>query len=521
MKSNISRRDFLKLASISMLAPFLPAIENTNSAQLGSISSASGYQAGGSALPNVIVIIFDALSALNLDTYGYPRSTGTNLDRFAQRSIVYHNHHSAGNFTTPSTASLLTGVYPWTHRAFTYGNRVNQQLAPNNLFQMLSDVYFQTAYTQNLFADALLRQFSNSLDRYVPLSSFSLVGSTIYDRFSQKDSYYALSSFEDFLFDQEEVSGSLFMSALNDVLSAINLRIADNEYGDQYPLGFPKQPKTKLAFTIDQVINGVTHAMQSWEQPFLSYLHFIPPHAPYRPHRDYQGLFNDGWAPVEKPIHPLSKGTPQEKLDGARLVYDQYIANLDAEVGRLFDYLERSGLMDNSYVIFTSDHGELFERGMQGHSTRMVFEPVLRVPLFISVPGSTERRDIFAPTNTVDLLPTLLKIAGKPIPDWADGAVLPGIGGDLPVDRATYTVEAKSNSTFEPLKKASIALVQDQYKLIRYLGYSGAPEGYEFYDLQNDPEELSNLYSSHPVASEMQYVLDKKIKQVNQPFKKT
>jgi arylsulfatase A-like enzyme len=169
-------------------------------------------------------------------------------------------------------------------------------------------------------------------------------------------------------------------------------------------------------------------------------------------------------------------------------------------------------------VIFTSDHGELFERGMLGHSTRMVFEPILRVPLFISVPGQRTHHDIYTPTNTVDLLPTLLQIAGLSAPEWCAGAVLPGIGETTSPNRPTYTVEAKSNSTFEPLEKASIALVQDRYKLIRYLGYSGAPGGYEFYDLHNDPEEMENIYTSHPAAKELQLTLDRKIKQVNQHY---
>jgi len=515
--SSINRRDFLKLASMAMLTPAVSRLPKLETGPGRRILSASGLDSDGST-PNVIIILFDALSALHLTNYGYARATSPNLDRFAQDSLIYHNHHSAGNFTTPTTASFLTGVYPWTHRAFTFGNRVNQQFAPHNLFDMLGDVYHRVAYTQNLFADALLRQFSNSIDQYLPLNSFSMVGSTFYDSLTQKDSYYAMSSLDEFLFDQEEISGSLFLSAINEIIATINLRLAETRYNNQYPLGFPKQSKTKLAFTIDQTIDGIIQSMEGWPAPFLSYLHFMPPHAPYRPHRDYAGLFDDGWEPVEKPEHPLSKGTPQGVLNSSRRVYDQFIANLDAEVGRLFDYLEESGLMDNSYVIFTSDHGELFERGMQGHSTRMVFEPILRVPLFISVPGERSHQDIYTPTNTVDMLPTLLHIAGLPVPEWSDGAILPGIGGsDLP-DRATYTVEAKSNSTFEAIERGSIAMVQDRYKLIRYLGYSGAPGGYEFYDLVNDPEELENLYATHPLAKDLQASLDNKIRQVNRPF---
>jgi arylsulfatase A-like enzyme len=518
MKSSINRRDFLKLASGLMLTPLVPTLPNLDFGQSHPGVNASGITGGDLTPPNVIIILFDALSALQMSTYGYLRDTSPNLARFAERALVYHNHHSAGNFTTPSTASFLTGVYPWTHRAFTYGNRINEKLVPENLFSLLNAEYYQVAYTQNLFADTLLRQFSSSLDRYIPLSSFSLAGGTIHDKVTQKDSYYAMGSLDDFLFDQEEISGSLFLSSVNDLISTITLRIAENKYDDQYPLGFPKQPKTKLAFTIDQVIDGVINSMAHWVSPFLAYIHFIPPHAPYRPHRDYQDLFDDGWEPEEKPVHPLSKDIPQATLNYQRREYDQYIANLDVEVGRLFNHLEESGLIENSYVIFTSDHGELFERGTIGHSTRLVFEPVLRVPLFISVPGQRARQDIHTLTNTVDILPTLLHIAGLPAPEWCDGTILPGIGdGDSP-DRPVYTVEAKSNSTFEPLKKASIALIQDQYKLIRYLGYSDAPEWYEFYDLQNDPEELINLYKTHVAAKELQATLDQKIKQVNQPF---
>ncbi len=520
MKSSINRRDFLKLASALMLTPMISTRPKLDFGQSHPAVNTSRIFGNELTTPNVIIIIFDALSALHLSTYGYPRSTSPNLTRFAERALVYHNHHSAGNFTTPSTASFLTGVYPWTHRAFTYGNRINEQLVPENLFGLLKTEYYLVAYTQNLFADTLLRQFSDSLDRYIPLSSFSLTEGTIYDKLTQKDSYYAMGSLDDFLFDQEEISGSLFLSAVNDLISTITLGIAENKYGDQYPLGFPKQPKTKLAFTIDQVIDGVIKSMAHWVPPFLAYLHFIPPHAPYRPHLEYKDLFDDGWEPIEKPVHPLSKDIPQATMDYMRREYDQYIANLDAEVGRLFNHLEESGLIENSYVIFTSDHGESFERGTIGHTTRMVFEPVLRVPLFISVPGQRLRQDIYTLTNTVDLLPTLLHIAGLPVPEWCDGTVLPGICDGNSANRPTYTVEAKSNSTFEPLTKASIALLQDQYKLIRYLGYSGAPHGYEFYDLQNDPEEMVNLYGTHAAAKELQATLDQKIKQVNQPFLK-
>ena len=60
---------------------------------------------------------------------------------FAARATVYHNHHSAGNFTTPSTASLFTSTYPWTHRAINLSSLISPAVRPQNLFRLLDDAY--------------------------------------------------------------------------------------------------------------------------------------------------------------------------------------------------------------------------------------------------------------------------------------------------------------------------------------------------------------------------------------------
>ncbi len=59
----------------------------------------------------------------------------------------------------------------------------------------------------------------------------------------------------------------------------------------------------------------------------------------------------------------------------------------DKEFGRFFDYLDSSGLLDNTWVVLTSDHGEMFERGIDGHDTEVLYEPVIRIPLMIFEPG--------------------------------------------------------------------------------------------------------------------------------------
>ena len=188
---------------------------------------------------------------------------------------------------------------------------------------------------------------------------------------------------------------------------------------------------------------GVQDLISGLPEPFFTYVHLIPPHAPYQPSSEYLGMFDDGWQPEEKKRHPLAPRLTQERMNEQRRVYDEYIANADAELGKLLDTLESSGLLERSVLILTSDHGEAFERGVVGHSTPLVLEPGINIPLVISMPGNKERQDIHTLTSTVDLLPTLASLSGQSVPEWSEGSVLPAIGPTASTDRSVFVVEAK------------------------------------------------------------------------------
>src|SRR5689334_8912941 len=87
--------------------------------------------------PNIILLVIDTLSARHMSLYGYERQTTPNLERFASRASVFHSHYSGGNFTTPGTATLLTGQYPWGHRAINLGSPVARAIADHNIFRLL------------------------------------------------------------------------------------------------------------------------------------------------------------------------------------------------------------------------------------------------------------------------------------------------------------------------------------------------------------------------------------------------
>ena len=72
-------------------------------------------------------------------------------------------------------------------------------------------------------------------------------------------------------------------------------------------------------------------------------------------------------------------------------------------------------------VIFTADHGELFERGVVGHYCPLIYDPLAHIPLIISPPGRTERVDVQTATSSVDVLPTIARMAGLETPAWAEG----------------------------------------------------------------------------------------------------
>jgi len=135
----------------------------------------------------------------------------------------------------------------------------------------------------------------------------------------------------------------------------------------------------------------------------------------------------------------------------------------------------------------------MFERGEVAHSTPLLYDPVIHIPLIVSEPGQRKRRDIYTPTSAVDILPTIAHLTGRPLPAQTEGTLLPGLVGENDPGRSIYVVEAKLNHANRPLSAATFVLRKGYWKLIYYKGYD-IGEVFEFYDLENDPEELEDLY---------------------------
>ena len=308
---------------------------------------------------------------------------------------------------------------------------------------------------------------------------------------------------------EDGFSNALFASKLLEIIQSRKVE----GHNENFPRGVPENRKDP--FLLEEAIDWISQQVEAVPQPFISYFHMIPPHHPYHTRKEFYNVFReDGYRPVRKPEHPLTSGHSDETLERWRRYYDEYILYADAEFGRLIEFLDSTGLRKNTWVVFTSDHGEMFERGIWEHTVPALYDPVIRIPLLISAPGQSERVDITAPTSSVDVIPTLLQANGKDIPDWLEGIPLPPYGPDLPAKRAIFAIDAKKNDKEGPITKGTSMIVEWPYKLMLYAQNKKMPgrEYFELFNLAEDSEELKNLYyPEHPAAAELHKKLNMRL----------
>ena len=517
MKERLSRRDFLKIIGMVPLLKIagdaitlndrLPISQDRNT-------------------PNVLIIVFDALSATNMSLHGYPRQTTPNISKFAEISTVYNRHYSGGNFTSPGTASILTGTYPWSHRAFNLYGTVAKTFEDQSIFHSFpGETYTRMAFTHNDLTSMLLYQFAKDIDVFKKTKELCVFNEYLVAEGVFNNDHNAAFLGEWMITRGQRgqdlrLPSSLFLSIIQHIWRNKERQDASAKYKRLFPRGLPSTNAGPYVYLLEDAIDWVQSEIGNSNKPFLGYFHFLPPHEPYNTRREFVNIFKDNWVPVKKPPHIFSEGYSEKVLNTKRQDYDEYVAYVDAEFGRLVDFIKKQGLLENTYVIFTSDHGEMFERGILEHITPTLFEPIIHVPLIIHQPGQVSRVDIQTPTSCVDLLPTINHVINQPAPHASEGVVLPAFTEEpVQIERSVFAVETKSNPKNAPLRSGTVAMIKDRYKLIHYLDYKDVDKQYELYDLINDPEELSNLYSSQrSLGQDLQDELQAKIQEVNRPY---
>jgi len=476
MAEKLSRRDFLKLASLVPAAYFLPPT------LIGSEKN---------NLPNIIVLVFDAWSAKNVSLYGYPRKTMPNLERLAEKAIVYHNHYAAGHFTVPGTAGLLTGTLLWQHHL----SHRNKELSPfyreHNLFGMFPE-YKRLAYSHNLLANDVLVKMIKSLDKLKPWQDLYLWSNPAQSLFYKDNDISSVGWVRTMDTTENGAANSIFLSR---IISFLVTREIDR-MADLFPRGLPTYGKFGH-FILEDATDWLVDFAKSEKDPFLTYYHLLPPHDPYTTRIDFHRQFiEDGFSPLKKPEHILSEGFPDAENQEKQQSYDEFILYVDAEIDRFFSLMESAGNLENTWVILTSDHGEIFERGFEAHKYPSYYDPIAKVPLLIFPPGQTKRIDIHTPTSAVDILSTLKAIVGQEIPDWTEGQILPPFNQNYPEDIPIYIVNSDPKNLDKPNAQGNLMLRKGKYKLIHHFGKEQLNGELlsELYELEKDPEEITNLF---------------------------
>jgi arylsulfatase A-like enzyme len=508
MKAHFSRRDFLRAAGLFPVG-------------LGLAPLFSGVRAlaqPGGTPQNVLLLVFDAFSANHIPFLGYARKTTPSLQRLAERAIVYHNHYAGGNFTTPGTASLLTGALPWTHRAFNLNGEVAAAYADKSLFSVFPD-HFRIAYSHNPIANVLLQQFSSQIDEYVPWSRLMLTADTFIDSTFRLDQDIAgVGWIRAAKRELEGYSYSLFFSHLYQWY--MHNKVA--AVAPNFPRGIP-EIKGDNYYLLSDAMDWLEQKVGQLAEPYFGYLHFMPPHAPYAAEKVFYRHFSDDkFIPPPKPENMFTPHLTPSELHRKRAEYDEFILNVDRELTRLVDALEAAGRLENTWLVITSDHGELFERGFKGHGSPLLYEGSIRIPLLIFEPGRTNRLDIHQPTSAVDILPTLAHLGGGKAPDWSDGALLPPFTAS-PADpeRDIFVVQARETNHMEAMENATVSLTRGRHKLIYYVGYPelSGEERVELYDLESDPEELEDVSAlRRDVAGDLLQAIKLGMRDADEPY---
>ncbi|HEX7069484.1 MAG TPA: sulfatase [Rhodothermales bacterium] len=329
-----------------------------------------GLAQADSAKPNVLFIVLDTVRARSLSLYGYERDTSPNLKRLAERGVVFDYAFSTAPWTLPSHASMFTGRYP---HELEYGFR--KRLSTR--YPFLAEAFHDRGYyTAGIVGNLLYCSTEFGIDR----------GFAYY-----RDHIVSIAKGI-----QESALGQLLLRWLE----------LDTRFGRHDTFG-----KKSADLINEQFLDWLGD--RDDDRPFFAFLNYFDAHDPYLPPSPFDTRFRD-----ERPMgyvtaQDLTTWTPAEIAE-LRDAYDAEIAYLDDRLGRLFDELEEDGVLDNTIVIITADHGEHFgEHGLLLH-TGSLYEPLLRVPLLVFAPNGLVPAGtrISQFVSLRDLAATVVELAG-------------------------------------------------------------------------------------------------------------
>jgi len=448
-----------------------------------------GVATGVLSSPDIYLITIDTLRAEDTSLFGYGRPTTPNLEKLAQRSFSFEHYFANSNFTTSATVSIETGKLPWSHRVFHGGDFLRDQDQYQNLAALLKQRGYYTAMISSNF---LATPF-----RHRTLESYDAV------------QYASPKGFTGFRLRETNLLGVNSQYTLTfSLIRGVNALCASVDHllwRDRYPL------------PAEDVFERATRLLERHDgsQPVFLWSHVMPPHDPYWVPPAYRHRFvSEGVRNYDNFVVPdIKRMRPGVSLQDLRASYDEMMLYADQCVGEFLDRLDRTGRLDRSIVIVTADHGEMFDHNRLAHGGPDLYQGLIHIPLLIHLPGQKQGVRIEDLAQQADLLPTLLDLVGAPVPSWVDGASLnPALESRTLADRYIFSMNLEPNSTFDAVTKGTVAVMDGNFKFVRYLE-SGKEQLYRY---KTDKGEENNLVQSEPEAAQrMRNVLLEKLEEVN------
>ncbi len=408
----------------------------------------SGYITTESAVeqtdkPNVILIIVDTMRADRLGLHGYGKNISPGLDKFAEEAVVFDQAIVQASWTRPSIATILSGLYPSSHRAISKVSIMPEQI--HTLAESFREEGYYTAGFANNINIAPMFGFGQGFVEYHHLAPAYFFGAT-------------------------ESAAKL---TLYDIMRMVRERhISKAKHVDHY--------YRDAEYVTDRATEWLGKHRSG---PFFLFVHYMDPHDPFFVH-PYNG---EGYARVSMPRPPLEMARELSET------YDGEIAFWDEHFERFVDYLKTEGSLDSSIVIVTSDHGEEFaEHGGWWHGTTL-YEEQIHVPLLIRFPGAEGAGTrVEHQVRLLDLAPTLLQRCGLPISPSMQGKSLEWEEPDFQGIEYIFSEEDLEGNLLEAVRTASWKLVKANQGNRRGL------DPLELYNFTADPKERTNLLQQKP-----------------------
>jgi arylsulfatase A-like enzyme len=421
---------------------------------------------------NVVLIVWDTVRAPSLSLYGYHRDTTPNLQKWARTGVRHAMALVPAPWTYPSHSSFFTGRWP-----YQLNSQWNYSLDATypTLAEFLASRGYQTV---GFVANTRGCSYETGLDRgFAEYEDFPLTPRFLLGR---------------------TVPGSWI---LKNLLGR----------GDFYD--------SKWIDLQSRDARGINDAFLEWlrrrrhDRPFFAFLNYFDAHSPYVPPPEYAGRF--GMRPEFPEDYELLFDIPRLATSNnwrrnflmAQDRYDDCIASLDDQLGRLLESLRGQGLLDSTLVIITSDHGESFgDHRVLGHGAALYLDQTL-VPLVILSPDAPAGRTITHPVSLRDLPATIVDqlglSAGSPFPGQSLTPLWSTSAGQAPPQITPAFSEMAQAAAFrsEQKNKPTAALVQMSL-VVPGWHYIRDRVGLEqLYDLRRDSSELLNVAGAAEVSS--------------------